>query len=953
MIPFRNISNISSERAVGIFRSWLSQQTRYAVSICIVLAPVALTNAAKAQSQQAQDQTMAIFEAIQAAATVAGVPALPPEAVPIVTGMVSCASSGTPVGTCATNIAISTALNQLGTSNALGDNTALVTAAASCLTSGQPAGGCIASLAASQLPDEAKPLITCIGAGGNIGDCAEKAALTVAQQQLGANLPPQAQQMVSCVVGGTSVASCASALAQSTADQALKASGAPAAVVSAVDGMVSCVAAGGSAGDCVKNVAIANIPPGSAQDFANCLNQKNASAQGCAATLASNNISDPTAKALVGCMGNTSGDAAQKCIATNASSALGNLAQQQAQQALSTAIQTATTAIANLQINSPLQNPPKFPTEPAVLANLMQVAKGIQDGNWLEVVAGVGPEAAEIASKVILSVFLTPALSDLLSPVVDSMIQNDVNAFTNGVNDLSKGNPVGVAEDIFKWYETQYIQAPCALMPSGDVSNAICNGLAASINWVADEGGDIAKDILGVGESILKDLGIWNFVDGAATTVWNDFTSIISDIGHFLGLGGDEQPDVVCINFPTPASYFSTNVLGACLNAAASNAASPNPASTTASVTAQCTGLYARCATSKAASDAVTKNCTSMANALNQAANTTAAALKTAASGFAQTAIAAFVAKTNSQNLKKDPSDTSVCDANFWSLPNPGGGSNLGNLAGSCAAAIGGLFKLPANTCPASTINPTYDALTQACITAISNAPQTSTNNSYSAAGPTSALCKQVTAVSPCSRQEQVGWAGMVINVPDPKNCGLFTLPPSWSFLPLRPKTVSLPVPKLPLPKVLSTSPKVRPPVLSGTGSGTGGGHGDAFSVNGCSGNSPAPGCNPGSSGSTGGSPMDAAAGLATGGGLAGVAGTSGGSPSIAPRLHPTSGTPYVPPKILPTTPKLPPVSGPGKPPPPKPTTATAKPPSAPANSAIDYGGCPGCGKVAPPEIIR
>ena len=68
---------------MGILRLWLSKRSWHAVSICLALAfaPVALTSAAKAQSQQAQNETMAIFEGIQAAASLVGVPPLPPEAV--------------------------------------------------------------------------------------------------------------------------------------------------------------------------------------------------------------------------------------------------------------------------------------------------------------------------------------------------------------------------------------------------------------------------------------------------------------------------------------------------------------------------------------------------------------------------------------------------------------------------------------------------------------------------------------------------------------------------------------------------------------------------------------------------------------------------------------------------------------------------------------------------------
>src|SRR5262249_4617717 len=158
------------------------------------------------------------------------------------------------------------------------------------------------------------------------------------------------------------------------------------------------------------------------------------------------------------------------------------------------------------------------------------------------------------------------------------------------------------------------------------------------------------------------------------------------------------------------------------------------------------------CATTKAASDAVTKNCTSMANALNAAANSTAGALKTAASGFAQTAIAVFVAKTNSEyQTNGTPQDMCSAPADFWAAASPeGGGWNWGNLAASGAESRGGLLNLPANSCPRSTISPIYDAMTKACITAIENSSQYT-----SAVGQNSPQCQKwlSTAANPCTKQ--------------------------------------------------------------------------------------------------------------------------------------------------------------------------------------------------------
>ena len=700
---------------------------RLGLALCLSLA--ALTNAAQAERPSNDDTAATTMQVFVAIANLAGAP-IPKEAVPVMQGMVSCALAGTSLPDCVKNIAISTALSEIAKSGGADPAVAgIVSEAVHCLTGGNAAQVCLTNAAVKQLPPEAQPLASCIGGGGNLGTCAERAALTVATQQLGANLPPEVASTVQCVIGGGNLASCASSLVTNEVNQALKAANAPPEVTQAVNGMVNCVNGGGNAGDCAKSVAIDSIPAGPAKDMASCLKAPGANAQTCVANLAAKNISDPTASAVVGCMGQSSGDQVQKCIASHAKEALGDAASQAAQQALVAAANT----IANLQLDQPIQAPPKFPEQPAILQNILSVANGIQQGNWLLVVKGVGPEAAEVAGKIILSVFLTPALASVLSPVVDSMIQNDVNAFTNAVTDLGKGDAVGVAQDIFKWYETQYIQAPCALMPDGGFRNSVCNGLATAINWVANAGGDLAKDILGVGKDILKAIGLWDPVDDVATTLWKGLTSAIDDVGHFLGIGRNETK-VVCVGFPSPSDYFANHVLSSCLSSATANAAASTPASMRQSdvsaVVGQCTSLYNLCATTEEAKQAVQANCGKMGSALGQMASSTAGGLRQAASRYAQTGIAIFAAKKYAEYKKKGNAED-ICSTGFWS-------ANLGEFAAGCAAAVGAPLQMPSGpyACP---IRPTYDAVTQACITTLNN----SSYLTNAVAGPNSALCKK------------------------------------------------------------------------------------------------------------------------------------------------------------------------------------------------------------------
>ena len=391
-------------------------------------------NPVPAQTSSDQQAANTAVSIVVQAASLAGVP-IDSNAVPVIQGVVTCAFSGTAASDCAKQMVINTAISQLG---ALDPDVAhiLNADAIGCLANGKAAVGCLSSAALDQLPPEAKPLVTCVISGKNVGDCAQQAVLTQVLPQLGVALPPDVQsslkKVIGCVAdGGQSMANCAGTLVTSEVNQALASANAPAAVVSSVDAMVTCVTAGKPVDGCAASAASQNLPP-EVQTLQSCLSKGGANAaQTCMASFASAEVSkvDPTAGAVVACMGSTSGTQLQSCITKNAASALGNAAQQQAAQAAQTAAQaaaaavkTAQDAIANLNIGAKLEIPPTFPQSSLVLADILNIAKGIQDRDIGEILAGIGPAGFQVASQIILSIFVSPEIAGQLAPVVNAMI---------------------------------------------------------------------------------------------------------------------------------------------------------------------------------------------------------------------------------------------------------------------------------------------------------------------------------------------------------------------------------------------------------------------------------------------------------------------------------------------------------------------------------------------------
>jgi hypothetical protein len=381
-------------------------------------------------------------------------------------------------------------------------------------------------------------------------------------------------------------------------------------------------------------------------------------------------------------------------------------------------MQTAMSTFSTVQVgSSSMQQPPG-------LANIVSIAGGIKSGDWGTVVAGVGSQNAGIAAQAVASSGLPPNVAGALGPILAAMAEG--NAFQAGFSAFSKGDAVGMAEAAFQWYANQYLQAPCQAMPSGGFKDTVCGGAAAAINAVADVGGDIAKDILGIGKDILQFLGLWNAVDDVASGIWDGVTSVISDIGSLFG---GKKVTVECVGWSTPSQYFG-NVMASCMPNLASASGASSQAPDTSSVYNACVSYYDSCPAYN--QQAVAANCQKIAGTLGTAAQNASNTLNAAAASYTTLGAGTFVA-----NVYSDPTQRkydNFCSGNFWPVERQ-------QYAKQCAAALSKYFPSYAaapssNACPVQTAS---SAMQQACLNAIDS----SSSKNLFAGSSTSLYCQE------------------------------------------------------------------------------------------------------------------------------------------------------------------------------------------------------------------
>ncbi|WP_068020033.1 hypothetical protein [Rhodoplanes sp. Z2-YC6860] len=667
------------------------------LALVLLLLPLIALLPDRARADDA-DTAVQLFVA---AGQAAGLPITDTEAT-VVTQIVRCGvANQQDVGDCVKNAAIKAVLQQVLPAVTDPQTANVITGAVTCITGSNNPAGCAAQVATNllHLPADAQPAVNCLVAGGNVADCSKK----LAEGMLVDKLPPQIQGAAVCALEGGSVQKCATDFITKQVVQGL-----PPNLQGPASQIVGCLG-DPNVPNCVKN-QVGNLVgdqigkqlgPNVGQ-FYSCATQSGANVGQCAANFASAAVpalpgtppgTDVVAKATVACI--TAPDAAN-CI--NAAVA-GSKIVAQNPPITQDAINQINTTIATIQKLRPDSGPAPIDASPnasnqATLKNIIMVADGIKTGNWGEVVTGGGTEMAIMAGDIILSVFLTPEVAKLLGPAVAAMIHNDEAAAQQAIDAIGKGDPVALAQVLFTWYETQFIDKPCALLGDSAAVNTVCGDMSKAIQQISTWGGDIAHALLGVGEDILKWLGVWGTVDTIATDVWNTVKGAIDDIGHFLGLGSDSndwKPAADCGGF-SPKDYFANNYI-ACVPAAAQVSGSPALNASIGSMNSACEQAFDRCIPPDKRGS-VASTCAAFGNSLSDVANQVSAAMGTAADLYTSTiGPASYISQQFQAAQDAKFLDTpDFCSANFWDA------SAMSVYAGNCGAFVNKQFP---NTTPA------------------------------------------------------------------------------------------------------------------------------------------------------------------------------------------------------------------------------------------------------------
>jgi hypothetical protein len=591
----------------------------------------------------------------------AGLP-IPKEAAPIVKQIVTCGLDGTPVEKCVRNMAVATALKQIGTQDKV------VSDAIGCLLDGTKVASCAVDAAIAKLPAEAQPMASCMIAGqGDIAGCTKK----FAEGAILNKIPTDFQPVAKCMIDSGDPKKCGTAFVVQQITSKL-----PPNLKGVANQLQGCLANPAQAATCVASVA--GVPK-EYQPLVGCAAGDPAKVGQCAA----NNIPGMpnVAKGMVACVGQA--DFA-KCAEQATKNAAVSQAEQQFSRAQRDAIAKALKTIDDLNPDKPLTIRADK-DHAATIKNIMMVAQGVKDGKWDQIIMGAGPELAIIASNIILSVFLTPALAGALSPAVEAMIHNDAAAIQQALDAISNGDPVTLGKVIFTWYYTSFIDKPCALL-SNETTDKVCGALSTALRDIAETGGDVAKDLLDKGKDVLEFLGLWKITDSVATWAWNT----VKDIAAFFGFGDREaewKPAPECGSL-SPKGYLANNYM-TCLSKATDLQTSTGGVDTR-QLDDACTAQFNRCIPPESRA-AVGEVCGSMADALKAASQKISEGIKTTADVY--TGLGGpqkFVDIQFKESI--DPNTVSVfdfCSPNFWDAAAHQG------YASQCAKFVNLQYPLP------------------------------------------------------------------------------------------------------------------------------------------------------------------------------------------------------------------------------------------------------------------
>jgi hypothetical protein len=490
---------------------------------------------------------------------------VPPDAAHLLKELVKCGVEGGSVADCAKQSVVKTALR-----NAPEE----VQKIAGCLVGNADPLGCAKQLGLDQVPPEARPMVECMLGGGNVADCAGKAALGEAL----AKVPPEVRPILECVANGGPPATCG---AQAVAD---------------------------------------NLPPGEAKDVALCI-VNGGSPESCAAQFGKRVVDEATKQATQ--------DVVDKLKQLKAD--------------------------ANQAIEE----------QKGTVKNIIEIAKGIQEGNWEKVLWNGGQELAKIVLTLLIEVLFPPAAA-IAGPVVASMVDLYGDLAEKVFNMVVNGQFGELPEILFQFYFSEMIARPCALLPDGGFKDAICGNLAKLIGAAASVVGDAVDFLLDVAETILKATGIYQVGDAIVGLIGDAWDAIFGD--------GLEDPKVC-----GPAKEFFAKHYLPCLGAAAGASAAASPVS---GAHKACVDNFKRCYKD---AEGI---CNGLDSALNNQASQVNAALDEGAGGYTL-AVGSFIYSRRAEIC------TNGRDASVQNFKN----QHQNQFVQQCTDALGKNVPLPVNAC--------------------------------------------------------------------------------------------------------------------------------------------------------------------------------------------------------------------------------------------------------------
>ena len=121
--------------------------------------------------------------------------------------------------------------------------------------------------------------------------------------------------------------------------------------------------------------------------------------------------------------------------------------------------------------------------------SIIEIAKGIQEGDWAKVIYFGGKEFAKVVLTVMVEI-VCPPCALIAGPVVAALVDLYGGLAEDVFKMVTSGDFGKLPEIMFEFYFSEMIARPCALLPDGGFKDAICGNLAKVIAAAAGVFGD-------------------------------------------------------------------------------------------------------------------------------------------------------------------------------------------------------------------------------------------------------------------------------------------------------------------------------------------------------------------------------------------------------------------------------------------------------------------------------